>query len=88
LVGLITDGPDPLPVGAHLLAEDGQRRSLGFVTSSHVSPTLNRPIALALLEAGQNRMGERLMAFHLGMEQPVRVAPACALDPEGGRLNG
>lgn len=88
LVGLITDGPDPLPVGAHLVMAGGPRRSLGFVTSSHVSPTLNRPIALALLEAGQNRMGEQLIAFHLGAEQPVRVAPACALDPEGGRLNG
>lgn len=88
LVGLVSDGPDALPVGAHLVAVDGPRRSLGFVTSSHVSPTLNRPLALALLEAGQSRMGAALVAVHLGAEWPVRVAPTCALDPEGGRLNG
>lgn len=88
LVGLVSEGPDPLPVGAHLVASDGPRRSLGFVTSSHVSPTLNRPIALALLEAGGSRMGEALTAFHLGETRSVQVTPACAFDPEGGRLNG
>ena len=88
LVGLVTDGPDPLPVGAHLVNDTDPRRSLGFVTSSHVSPSLNRPIALALLERGRARMGEALTAFHLGRKRSAQVAPACAFDPEGGRLNG
>jgi sarcosine oxidase subunit alpha len=88
LVGLATEGTESLPVGAHLVAAQGPRRSLGFVTSSHFSPTLNRPVALALLEAGHARMGERLSVFHLGEERQARVAPACAFDPEGGRLNG
>ena len=88
LVGLAVAGSDPLPVGAHLLALDGPRRSLGFVTSACISPSLNRPIALALLDGGRTWMGESLTVFHLGQERRATVVPACALDPEGGRLNG
>ncbi|MFD1378857.1 glycine cleavage T C-terminal barrel domain-containing protein [Fodinicurvata halophila] len=39
--------------------EDGPKgaRSLGFVTSSYWSPTLERPIALALIASGRQRQG-------------------------------
>ncbi len=85
LVGLETDGT-PLPTGAHVIPLDGPRRSLGFVTSSCLSPTLGRPVALALVEGGRARMGETLGVFHLGDHRRARVTVPCALDPEGARL--
>jgi len=88
LVGLETEGDTPLPTGAHLVPLNGPRRSLGFVTSSYFSPNLARPIALAMVEGGQSRMGEELGVFHLGDLRSARIAPACAFDPEGERLNG
>lgn len=62
-------------------------RSVGFVTSSYFSPTLNRPIALALLERGSDRMGERVTLRHMGQTATATVSAPCALDPEGERLN-
>lgn len=80
LVGLISD--TILPTGAHLIPQNGPRRSLGFVTSSYHSPTLGRPIALALLERGQ----EAISGFHNGQIIPARATTPCAFDPEGTRL--
>lgn len=87
LVGLSLPGGSPaLATGAHLVAVSGARRSLGFVTSSYDSPALGRPIALALLENGRARIGEEVLAFHLGETRPVTITPACAYDPKGERL--
>ncbi len=88
LVGLETDDDTSLPTGAHLVPLARPRRSLGFVTSSYFSPILARPIALAMVEGGQSRMGEELGVFHLGALRPARIAQPCALDPQGDRLNG
>lgn len=81
LVGL--QSADVLPTGAHLVPLEGPRRSLGFVTSSYYSPNLDRPIALAMLEAAQ---GGAVGVFHNGHVTPARVSPACAFDPKGDRL--
>ncbi|GAB5446831.1 2Fe-2S iron-sulfur cluster-binding protein [Gymnodinialimonas sp.] len=81
LVGL--ESAELLPVGAHLVPIDAPRRSLGFVTSSYKSPTLDRPIALALLEAGH---GPDAGVFHNGDVTRARIAPPCAFDPKGKRL--
>ena len=88
LVGLDADG-EPLAAGAHIIAGDGPRcSSEGFVTSSYRSPNLDRPIALALLRNGRARVGETVRVFHLGQMRSARVAPPCALDPQGARING
>ena len=89
LVGLaVASGERPLPTGAHVVSGAGSaRRSLGYVTSSYMSPTLGRPIALGLVEAGLSRVGETIGAYHLGAERRATVAPAIALDPEGRRLH-
>lgn len=89
LVGLqVPDGTDALVTGSHLVPLSGARRSLGFVTSSHVSPTLRRPIALGLLEAGQARIGEDVACFNSGEIRHATVVPPCAFDPKGERLHG
>ncbi|OYX41035.1 MAG: sarcosine oxidase subunit alpha family protein [Rhodobacterales bacterium 32-67-9] len=88
LVGLESLGAEPLPVGAHVVETvAGKRRSRGFVTTSHMSPNLNRPIALGLVEGGSARMGEVVTLHHLGQEVQARIAPVCALDPEGRLLD-
>lgn len=77
-----------LPVGAHIVAGQGAaRRSIGFVTTSHHSPNLGRPIAMGLVEGGASRVGTVIDLWHLGQSLGARIAPLCAFDPEGGRLD-
>jgi len=88
LVGLAASGRDPLPAGANAIAiSAGRKHSLGYVTSSYVSPVLGGPIALALIEDGLSRMGETLSFEHLGQVSEGRIVPTCFLDPEGARLH-
>ena len=49
LVGLVSY--DPIPVRAHASIVDDRERVVGEVTSGTVSPTLNRPVMLAYLDA-------------------------------------
>jgi len=86
LVGLARADGGLIPTGAHLV-EGSPRRSIGFVTSSHLSPTLGRGIALALVEGGRARIGAEATWFDLGQTGRATVTPACAYDPEGGRLH-
>ena len=75
LVGLETDDPSyVLPSGAYAVREPAEAppmKTIGRVTSSYMSPTLKRSIAMALVEKGADRMGEVL---HFPMEDGVRTA--------------
>jgi sarcosine oxidase subunit alpha len=79
LVGLRIAGaapalpPSALPVGAQIVAAAGEKRSLGFVTSSYDSSVLGHPIALAMLENGRARMGETLVIPLPGRDVMVKV---------------
>lgn len=86
LVGLARADGELIPAGAHLISE-GPRRSIGFVTTSHYSPSLGRGIALALLEVGRSRIGTEVTWFDLGQTGRAKVTPACTYDPEGSRLD-
>jgi sarcosine oxidase subunit alpha len=88
-VGLeVADGGPMLPAGAHGVEWQGKKnRSIGYVTSSYMSPTLNRPIALGLIERGMSRHGEVIDIRHMGEIRKARITGPCAFDPEGGRLN-
>lgn len=90
LVGLeVPVGMPPLADGAHvyLTGTDGKKVSEGFVTSSYDSPTLGRPLALALLRRGQERAGEMVKLYHMGEEREARVVAPCVFDPDGQRLD-
>jgi sarcosine oxidase subunit alpha len=54
------------------------------------SPTLERWIALALVRAGRDRIGERLTATAplLGRRTEVTIVPPVFVDPEGTRVRG
>jgi sarcosine oxidase subunit alpha len=93
LVGLATEDPkEVLPDGAHAVAEvmqDGLKmRTIGHVTSTYFSPTLDRSIAMALIEGGLGRMDETL-SFPLegGKVMKARIVDPVFLDKEGARQN-
>jgi sarcosine oxidase, subunit alpha len=83
LVGLsVAAGDAPLPTGAHVTAGAGRtRRSQGYVTSSTRSPTLGRPVALGLVEAGLSRMGDWFRLYLLGAVGRATTTNPVALDP-------
>lgn len=88
LVGVAVAGDEPLPVGAHALSRDGRpRRSIGWITSSHMGIGIGRPVALAMIEDGAARHGETLEFEHFdALHRGTLVAP-CFYDPEGARLD-
>lgn len=94
LVGLKpVDGHSPLRAGAHLLAPGAPAVAAhdeGYVTSAAFSPTLQTPVALALLRHGPERHGETVI-----VHDPVRGGDVEALvchpvfyDPAGDKVRG
>lgn len=91
LVGLeVTDGGGVIEVGSHILPGDAVKAegTEGWVTSSVMSPTLRRPLAMALVTRGHSRMGERVRTWHLGKWRSARIADPRFYDPAGVRLDG
>lgn len=86
LVGL--SSKEFLPPGAQLIKGAPPCASEGHVTSSVHSPNLAHPIAMALVRNGSKRMGEELMAFHMGRTIATRIVAPVFFDPEGKRLHG
>lgn len=62
--------------------------SCGHVTSSYLSPNCNCPIALALLEDGQARMGQEIWSADInGRVVQARVTGTVFFDPKNERLH-
>jgi len=88
IVGLeANDSAAPLSIGAHIGASSEKQSSDGWVTSSTFSPTLNRPLAMALLSGGRARLGESVRIYDLGQWRSARVVAPGWYDPEGLRLD-
>lgn len=89
LVGLQPlDRRTRLPVGAHLSTTAPPATAQGFVTSSAFSPALGQPVAMAMLQGGSQRIGERLQAWSLGTMIEAEVVQLPFFDPSGERLHG
>jgi len=94
LVGLVAqDGRSPIRAGAQLVADPAAPppvATLGHVSSADFSPTLEQPIALALLADGRARKGEMLHAMYPLRDEAARVVVSepVFVDPEGRRLRG
>ena len=92
LVGLESgDGRTRLEEGAQITAEAAPSpgtRALGHVTSAYMSPTLGRPIALALVAGGRARKGETVYVPMPGGAVAVRIVEPVFYDPKGERLDG
>ena len=92
LVGLLTEDPNEvLPDGAYAVREVKDKppmAMIGQVTSTYMSPTLGRSIAMALIENGRARMGETI-SFPLegGKVVKAKLVSPVFYDQDGGRIN-
>lgn len=87
LVGLTAKEGAALVAGAHLRLSGTTQGSDGWVTSAACSPTLERPIALALLRGGRARLGQALAVHDLARQGEATVVSPAFYDPEGKRLH-
>lgn len=92
LVGLLADDPNRvLDEGAQIVnapPSGWTAPMVGHVTSSYMSPTLGRSIALALIQGGLSRMGERVWVWgHAGGQAMATITSACFFDPQAERQN-
>lgn len=93
LVGLLPDDPETLiPEGSQLVAtEDLTALPVpmhGFVTSSYDSRALASTFALALVDGGHHRYGEKIHAVVDGRAVPATITRHVLFDPEGARRDG
>ena len=92
LVGLLTEDPKfVLSEGAQILNEATvaiPAPMIGHVTSSYMSPTLDRSIAMALVKGGAHRMGETVhVSMRDGSIAAATIANPVFLDPKSERQN-
>jgi sarcosine oxidase subunit alpha len=91
LVGLLTEDPkEVLPDGAYAVREVKDKppmEMIGQVTSTYYSPTLDRSIAMALIQSGRSRMGETISFPLEGKVVKARIVDPVFYDKEGARLN-
>ncbi len=91
LVGLEPlNGKSPLGIGGQILNSSARTGiAEGFVSSAAFSPVLGKPIALAMLNGGRNRLSDVVYVVDpLRGRKPVavRVTRPCFFDPDGERL--
>jgi len=87
------DPKEPVKAGAHIVPEGTgalQKNDQGHVTSWAYSPNLGTWIALALLENGPGRLGQRVDAVDplRGSRVTCTVTDPVFVDPEGRRPHG
>ncbi|WP_420863818.1 sarcosine oxidase subunit alpha family protein [Algirhabdus cladophorae] len=92
LVGLESVDGKVIPDGAYAVGEgtndNGQRNTIGRVTSTYYSPTLDRGIAMGLVHNGPDRMGERIEFPMLdGTSMFARIVDPVFFDKEGAKQN-
>jgi sarcosine oxidase subunit alpha len=75
--------------GAHIVAREGSKESLGWVTSVTRSVELDRWVGLAMVKHGPERVGERMLAaFPLKKEVvEVEITSPHHIDPENRRVH-
>ena len=81
------DARTVVPEGAQVTAAPAAGASIGHVTSSYFSATLDHPIALAMVKAGRSRMGETVHCVSSGGVVATEIADPVFYDPEGVRQN-
>ena len=92
LVGLESEDGSVLPDGSYAFAtgtnEFGQANTLGRVTSTYYSPTLEKGIAMGLVHKGLDRMGE-VIEFNKvdGTTVRAKIVDPVFYDKEGEKQN-
>jgi len=89
LVGLLTEDRSKLEEGAQIVFDPKQpipMRMVGHVTSSYRSDAAGRPIALAMVEGGHERMGETVYLPMPDRTIAATITGTVFVDPENARL--
>ncbi len=89
LVGLLTEDRTKLEEGAQIVFDPKQSipmKMVGHVTSSYHSEAVGRPIALALVEGGHERMGETVYIPMPDRTIAATITGTVFVDPENSRL--
>lgn len=90
LVGIAVENAQRAPrAGSHLLIGANRRPPAatdGWITSAAWSPTLERPVAMAMLRGGFRRQGEPVTIIDGDERLAGRVVPTPFVDPDGERL--
>ena len=91
LVGLLAEDPKHRPEeGEQIVASDKTppgTHAMGHVTSSYMSPTLDRSFCLALVEDGRARIGQTIYTVGQHGANAAKVVEPVFYDKEGARLD-
>ena len=92
VVGLLPDDPAfQAPDGTPLtegLTDAGQPRVTGYVTQCVYSPTLERVIAMAVLDDGRNKLDQRITLHAIDRQVQAKVTRPEFIDASGERMRG
>ncbi|MBX7146792.1 MAG: sarcosine oxidase subunit alpha family protein [Alphaproteobacteria bacterium] len=89
LVGLFINKDYNLNYDGAPITETKKSSSMvGYVTSSYFSPTLNQSIALALINAGQDKINQTVFIKLPTKSIKAKIVSPKFFDPEGTHLNG
>ena len=89
LVGLLTHDNSKLEEGAQIVLDPAQpipMKMVGHVTSSYDTGTTGRPIALALVEGGHDKMGETVYIPMPDRTIEAKITSTIFVDPDNARL--
>ena len=86
LVTLEIDALDADASGYEPIWKDGAR--VGFVTSGGYGHTVQKSLAMALVDTGEASEGNDLTVHVVGVERAARVIPASPYDPAGQAMRG
>ena len=92
------NGPDQVQVTLEIDAKDADasgyepiwsdNKQVGFVTSGGYGHTVQKSLAMALVDQGQSALGTELSVHVVGVERPARVIAAAPYDPAGQAMRG
>ena len=90
VVGLLPEDASFVPPDGSPLVEAGAPLDspsvIGYVSQACHSPNVGHSIALAVLDDGRRRIGERIAIAAVGRRAAALVTRPCFVDPEGARM--
>ena len=90
VVGLLPEDPSFIPPDGTPLVPAGASTQappvIGYVSQACHSPNVERAIALAVLDDGRRRIGERIEIAAIDRRAPAMVTRPCFVDPHGRRM--
>ena len=87
-VGLKIDGNgSDVKAGAHLVTNNKNTISEGFLTSAWQSPIVGCTIGLGTINGGLQRMREKIFIYDDKKISTATIVDRCFYDPKGGRMH-